>query len=230
MTETRQRVVRRFVQLLVQAALFGALLFACAGTLEYARGWLFIGLFLALVVANGVYVLPRNPDVIAARGATGQQGTRTFDKVLMSLYTVVYLGQLGVAALDAGRLDWSRLGWSWALAGAALMIVADLPVAAAMAVNRNLETTVRIQAERGHQVAASGPYRFVRHPMYVGMLLQLPAASLVLGSAWSLALAGVCAALMVVRTALEDRALRRDLPGYAEYATRTRYRLVPGVW
>ena len=105
-----------------------------------------------------------------------------------------------------------------------------IPIAAAMAVNRNLETTVRIQRERGHQVTTHGAYRLVRHPMYVGMITQLSAVALLLGSGWALVPALGCAIMIVVRTALEDRTLLRDLPGYPEYASATRYRLAPGIW
>jgi protein-S-isoprenylcysteine O-methyltransferase Ste14 len=99
-----------------------------------------------------------------------------------------------------------------------------------MAANRYLETTVRIQEERGHQVVNSGPYRFVRHPMYVGVILQFMALPMVLGSKWAFVPAGVVVLLFVIRTGLEDRTLRNELAGYAQYAESTRYRLLPGVW
>jgi protein-S-isoprenylcysteine O-methyltransferase Ste14 len=89
---------------------------------------------------------------------------------------------------------------------------------------------VRIQEDRGHQVVTGGPYRYVRHPMYVGIILLFPCMALFLGSWWALVPASLIAILMVIRTALEDRTLRAELPGYAEYAQRVRYRLLPGVW
>jgi protein-S-isoprenylcysteine O-methyltransferase Ste14 len=99
-----------------------------------------------------------------------------------------------------------------------------------MAVNRFFEGTVRIQTNREHQVISSGPYRYVRHPGYVGVMLEFIAIPLSLGTlaAWIPALLGV--ALYVLRTAMEDRTLIAELPGYAEYAQRTCYRLLPGVW
>ena len=132
--------------------------------------------------------------------------------------------------LDAVRFGWAPLGWPWAILGALLISASMVPVAGAMAVNRNLEQTVRIQADRGHQVTTTGPYRYVRHPMYAGLLLGLPGTALLLGSAWSLVPAAACGAVLVIRTALEDRTLRRELPGYEEYARHTRFRLVPGLW
>jgi protein-S-isoprenylcysteine O-methyltransferase Ste14 len=99
-----------------------------------------------------------------------------------------------------------------------------------MAVNRHAETTVRIQTDREHTVLATGPYRFVRHPMYVGAMLLYAGSALVLGSFWALVTAGLIAAALVVRTSLEERTLRRELPGYEDFTSRTRYRLIPGVW
>lgn len=222
-------VLNRLSAILLEFTLFGVILFASAGTIAWLNGWSFLGLSILIVMANAAYLLPRNPEVIVERGRR-HTGTRTFDSVIMSVYTAFYLALLVLAGLDAQRWDWAPLGWGWAVAGGAAMCVGAIPMAGAMGANRNLETSVRIQSDRGHEVATGGPYRFVRHPMYVGMLIQLPGMALLLGSAWALVPAFGAAVCMVVRTALEDRTLRRDLPGYREYAERTRYRLVPGVW
>jgi protein-S-isoprenylcysteine O-methyltransferase Ste14 len=111
-----------------------------------------------------------------------------------------------------------------------LHLLGSIPIAGAMATNPHLETTVRIQEDRGHRVSTSGPYRVVRHPMYVGAILQFAGAPLVLGSLWACLPVAAAPVLFIVRTALEDRTLRRELPGYEAYAQRTRYRLLPGVW
>jgi protein-S-isoprenylcysteine O-methyltransferase Ste14 len=100
----------------------------------------------------------------------------------------------------------------------------------AMMVNRHAETTVRIQTDRDHKVVSSGPYRIIRHPMYIGAILMFPGVALILGSILALAMAGVIAILLVGRTALEDHTLRQELLGYKEFTTLTRYRLIPGLW
>jgi protein-S-isoprenylcysteine O-methyltransferase Ste14 len=105
-----------------------------------------------------------------------------------------------------------------------------LPIAAAMATNPYVETTVRIQDERGHVVITSGPYSLVRHPMYVGLVLMIRAWPLIFGSLWCYVPAGLVALLFVFRASHEDRVLHNELAGYAEYARRTRYRMVPGLW
>ena len=99
-----------------------------------------------------------------------------------------------------------------------------------MGVNKFAEPGVRIQTERGHRVVETGPYAYVRHPMYLGMLFLLPGYALALGSYAALIPAGVMAALLIVRTKFEDAMLQAELPGYKEYAQRVRYRLLPGVW
>ena len=96
--------------------------------------------------------------------------------------------------------------------------------------NAHLETYVRIQTERDHRVCDTGPYRFIRHPAYVGLALFFVALPISLGSLWGLVPGTAAVALLIIRTALEDRTLQRELPGYAAYAQRVRFRWIPGVW
>jgi protein-S-isoprenylcysteine O-methyltransferase Ste14 len=100
----------------------------------------------------------------------------------------------------------------------------------AMLANTFLAMVVRIQDERGHQTVSSGPYRYVRHPMYVGILASYGATPLLLGSWLALIPFAIMGALLLLRTSLEDKTLQAELPGYAEYAQRVCYRLLPGVW
>jgi len=135
-----------------------------------------------------------------------------------------------VAGLDAGRFGWSVMPIAVQVAGYIALLFAMAVTYWAMAVNPFLSTIVRIQDDRGQYAVTSGPYRYVRHPMYAMILLMYPGIALLLGSWWALIPAAVIAIVFVIRTALEDQTLQAELPGYAEYAQRTRYRLVPGVW
>lgn len=175
-------------------------------------------------------VLWKNPELVAARGRLHRKEMRTFDKIFMAFYLPAWFALPVVAGLDAVRFGWSSLPWAALWPGVILQLLAIPPVAWAMATNPHLETTVRIQHDRGHKVITSGPYAMVRHPMYVGAILNVVGTPLVLGSPWAYAPAGFALVLFVLRTALEDRTLRRELAGYEEYAQRTRYRLLPGVW
>ena len=174
-------------------------------------------------------VLRTNPEVIAAR-ATRHADTKRFDKVFVALYSPLVFVLPLVAGLDAVRFRWSSLPFATLYAGAVLYVLGTIPAAWAIAVNPYLEQTVRIQTDRGHRVITVGPYRFVRHPLYVGVMLANLAAPLLLGSLWAYVPAAVTVLLFIWRTALEDRTLRKELAGYSEYAQRTRYRLFPGVW
>lgn len=227
--EQRRGVLRRFVQILATNAVAGLVLFGVAGTVRWLGAWLYLVGGVLLSVASGIYVMPRNPEIGVERGRS-HKGTRSFDKVLLGVCTVLLLATYVVAALDARRFRWAPLDPGWAALGLALMALGMIPTSGAMAHNRNLEPTVRVQTERGHQVATTGPYRIVRHPMYVGMITGLAGMPLVLGSAWSAVPVAAQIVCIVVRTKLEDDMLCRDLEGYAEYAARTRFRLIPGVW
>jgi protein-S-isoprenylcysteine O-methyltransferase Ste14 len=132
--------------------------------------------------------------------------------------------------LDAGRFGWSPLPSEALYLGVALTAAGYVMGTWAMAVNVFFEPTVRIQWERHQRVVTSGPYRIVRHPGYVGAILGGLGAPLFLGSAWMFVPTIGALLLFVARTALEDRTLRKELPGYQEYAQRTRYRLLPAVW
>lgn len=220
-------IVKRFTQLAIQLLIIGVILFATAGSLRWVNGWLYFGVAIASLVMTGVWVLPRNPQVIAER-AELHRDTKGFDKVMVLLMTLTTGAIYVVAALDA-RHGWSPLPWGWWVAGAVLNLAATIPSASAMVANPRLATTVRVEAT-GHVIATEGPYRIVRHPFYAGLLLQYPALPLLFGSTWALVPAAASIVVIVVRTFLEDRALRRDLPGYEDYARRTRWRLIPNVW
>lgn len=209
--------------------LFAALLFAPAGRLDWISGWLYLGLVTTNFAINYVYLQRNNPELIVHRMHIGK-GTRSWDKVWLSLFTPVFLSIYAVAGLDAVRYGWSAMPeWLW-LSGLVLFLPGAALFGWAMGVNPFFEKTVRIQRERGHHVIDSGPYRLVRHPGYLGFLGWILATPLLLGSWWAFVPAMLSVAGLAVRTALEDRTLQRSLDGYAEYAGRVRFRLIPGLW
>ncbi len=222
--------LKRVLQVAASTALWLIATFACAGTLRWTRGWICTGVYIAVLTAAGVAVRLRNPVIYEARAKWRHSDTKRFDKVLLSIYLPLTYVQPAVAGLDAVRFRWTSMPFWTVWPGIALFVAAMGLASWVMMVNRFAETTVRIQTDRAHTVVSTGPYRWVRHPMYVGAILMYPATALMLGSMWALAVAGLIAVLMVVRTALEDRTLRRELVGYEEFTTRTRWRLVPGIW
>jgi protein-S-isoprenylcysteine O-methyltransferase Ste14 len=222
-------MLRRIVQLLLANIITGVVLFAAAGTVHWRRGWIYIGLHMAMVAASGILIVRTNPSVIAARGRIHREA-KAFDKVILRIYMLLLPATVVVAGLDAVRYRWAPLPVATIYAGVPLAVLAIVPALWVLMVNPFAEAAVRIQKERGHVVITRGPYRFVRHPMYVGVILTGFAAPLILGSGWAFVPAVATLILFVVRTALEDKTLRTELPGYAEFAEHTRYRLVPGIW
>ncbi|UCH36194.1 MAG: isoprenylcysteine carboxylmethyltransferase family protein [Armatimonadota bacterium] len=213
---------------IVRTSLF-AVLFISAGRIGWTRAWILFGLMLLTVAANLIVILRSNPRLLRER-LKKDEASKSFDRVFMAVAIPVSLAILIVPGLDAVRFGWSSLPLGWLYVGAALHLLGDVPMAWAMATNPYLERTVRIQDDRGHTVITSGPYRMVRHPMYVGLLVMMAGWPLILGSVWTYVPVALLGILVVLRTAFEDRTLREELPGYAEYARRTRHRLLPGVW
>jgi protein-S-isoprenylcysteine O-methyltransferase Ste14 len=205
-------------------------LFLLAGRWDWVQGWVFIGLILMGQTSCALFLRRKSPELLRRRARIGE-GTKPWDKVWLAGFMVLYLAIPCVAALDAGRYGWSRMSPALWPVGAGLYIVFLAFVTWAMAENPFFEKTVRIQHDRNHRVVDTGPYRFLRHPGYTGVILSyiLP-PPLLLGSWWALVPAGVTTGWFVLRTALEDRTLRKELDGYEEYANRVRYRLIPFVW
>ncbi|MCJ7533093.1 MAG: isoprenylcysteine carboxylmethyltransferase family protein [Anaerolineales bacterium] len=142
----------------------------------------------------------------------------------------IYFALPLVAGLDV-RFGWAREpSVAWHVVGAVALAVGLGFTSWAMIANAYFSTAVRIQSDRGHTVCRSGPYRFVRHPGYVGFILQSLSVPFLLGSLWALVPGITAAVLMGIRTSLEDRTLQTELPGYQDYVQEVRHRLVPGIW
>jgi protein-S-isoprenylcysteine O-methyltransferase Ste14 len=204
-------------------------MFVLAGRIDYWQAWVWGGIGIGIGLLSGV-LFRRHSDLIEERVKPGP-GVKWWDILFFAVYIPSLLAILAVASLDVGRFSWSpALPPSVYVVGYCLLLFSyGLPFWA-MRTNRFFSSVVRIQADRGHHVVDKGPYRFVRHPGYVGGLTYGVASAVVLGSLWALIPAGLMAISLMVRTALEDATLRRELSGYTEYAQRVKYRLLPGIW
>jgi protein-S-isoprenylcysteine O-methyltransferase Ste14 len=217
--------IREALGLLVTSAA----LFWSAGRLDWWPAWAVLAVLAGWVTATAIVILRFNPDLLAERLGP-RKGTKSWDTAIMSLLGLTQLARYILAGLD------HRYGWTgdfpFAAQIAALMlcILGYSLFVWAMASNAFFSQIVRIQFERGHTVATGGPYRFVRHPAYAGAILFELAVPILLGSWWALVPSGLSALLLILRTALEDRTLRVELPGYIYYDHRVRYRLLPGIW
>lgn len=224
------KIHKRVAQILLQNILTGVLLFSAAGSLSWLWGWVYMALSLASTVVNAVVLLKYNPEVIAERSAT-KASQKAWDKVLVAIFGFFAVpGTMVVAGLDI-RFGWApfsiaQIHWI----GILIFLLSGALFLWALAVNQYFATDVRIQVERDHKVISRGPYRFVRHPGYVGLMGGLLAQPLLLGALWALIPAGLAMMVLLVRTALEDNTLQSELGGYCEYARQTPYRLFPGIW
>lgn len=213
----------------VGIGLLAVLVFWPAGTTGWLEGWLYIGTAAACLLGLFIYVRRVNPEIVDRRRRIGK-GTKRWDKVLMALLTPVFLGTYVVAGFDAARFEWTQMSVGWWPLGLTLLVLGTALYAWSMGVNPFFEKTVRIQRERNHRVIDTGPYAYVRHPGYLGFFGWSLSAPLLLGSWWAFAPALLTIIGLVVRTALEDRTLRNELTGYKAYASRVRYKLLPGLW
>jgi protein-S-isoprenylcysteine O-methyltransferase Ste14 len=220
-----QIIARVTVGILIILALF----FGPAGTLRWPEAWLFLILYFSSVTGAVVWMKNKAPGLLKER-MSRKKDAKSWDKKIIALYTFLLVALVVVAGLDAVRFAWSRVPLSLK----ALGFLGYVPVMAwlfwVLTQNPFLSDKVRIQADRGHRVCTTGPYRCVRHPMYAGIILLVFCIPLSLGSFYALIPASAIAFLFVLRTSLEDKTLQRELAGYSEYARSVRYRLIPGIW
>ncbi len=206
-----------------------AFIFLLAGRLSYWQGWVF-SIVMVLLVVIQLIVFADKTDLVKERVKPGP-GTKWWDKVFWALYAPLFFAIVIIACLDVGRFEWSpRLPLVVYVISYLAFIFSIYLYSWAMWVNKWFSSTVRIQKDRDQQVVQDGPYRYVRHPGYVGGILMAISTSLVLGSVWGLIPAGFVVILLIIRTYLEDITLQKELPGYAKYTQKVRYRLIPSVW
>ena len=224
MWSTVKRLLLGAASALVQAVV----LFGAAGRLDWALGWAFIGVYAVGGMAIAAFM---EPELIAERVKI-KPDARTWDTMLMGFTKLLSLVLPLVAGLDM-RLGWTQQAYrptAVHLTGLTFTALGQLLSSWAVIANRFFSDVIRIQTDRGHTVVSNGPYRFVRHPGYIGMILYSLAAPFLLDSPWALIPGGLTVLLIIVRTVVEDRTLLAELDGYQEYAQQTRYRLLPGVW
>jgi|SRR5580658_9407715 protein-S-isoprenylcysteine O-methyltransferase Ste14 len=225
------RMTRSVITSVVWFCAMGAALFVPAGTLAWRGGWIFMGEMVLASIASVAWLAKYDPGLLKERlGAPIQKGQTSWDKVLSLALVVFWYGWMVLMALDVKRWHFSAAPDWVTYTGAVLIPLGFLAVLRTFRENSFAAPVVRIQQERGHKVIDTGPYALVRHPMYAGAFLYVLGTPLVLGSWLGLAALPVIMGLLIIRIFIEEAALRKGLPGYAEYATRVRYRLVPGVW
>lgn len=223
---------RAIIAFFLYVALFSFVPLLISGHWDWWQGWAYAIVMVLASLISRILAARQHPNLLAERGRfTNMPDAKVWDKKLAPMVGLIGpILTLIVCGLDA-RFAWSPAFPDWAAPVALVVLVlSDAFASWALVENRFFSGMVRIQTERGHRVVDSGPYHYVRHPGYLGATLTFLSTPILLGSSWALLPTVVTIILMILRTALEDQTLQDELPGYKEYAHRTRYRLFPGIW
>ena len=218
------------IRMAAMAVAFPAALFLPAGTLAWPAAWVFLALFFGFSVALSLWLLRFNPDLLAERlTGIGKADQKGWDKALLLITAIAFFGWLALMGLDA-RFRWSHVPLWLQAVGMLLLLSSFYIFFLTFRQNPFLSPAVRIQRERAQTVVSTGPYRYVRHPMYAGFILFAFGTALTLGSWWGLLGALLLIGIVARRAVLEERTLRDELEGYRVYLTQVRYRLLPYLW
>jgi protein-S-isoprenylcysteine O-methyltransferase Ste14 len=209
--------------------LFFTIIFISAGRIDYWQGLIYVIIGLIMSLLN--YTVLRIDSNLLNERSTPGAGTKRWDKTILGLSFLITISMYVTAGLDSGRYHWSpNFHWSICLLGIILTILGQLLFLVAQKQNKFFSSTVRIQTDRGHIVCETGLYKIVRHPAYMGSIIQSLGFPLLFGSLWSIIPIGLLIILLITRTNLEDKTLRNELKGYLEYSDKTRYKIIPYVW
>ena len=220
-----------FLKSAIWFGLMGVLLFAAAGDWRWPQGWAFVVIFLFGSILLSLWLMRHDPALLAARlGPLSQKGQPLWDKIFLIVFVLVWFGWLALMGLDARRWHSSDMPVWLNYVGGALVILGYLATMRVFRENSFAAPVVRLQSERAQRVIDSGPYSLVRHPMYASALLYLAGMPLLLGSWFGLLTVSLFIAGLAPRAVAEERLLQRELPGYADYMTRVRFRLIPRIW
>jgi protein-S-isoprenylcysteine O-methyltransferase Ste14 len=230
MARASRMIAKLLLQNLIWVAAMGALLLVPAGTLHWPAAWVFLGTIAVLGVGCGLYLAKTDPALLAERMRPMlRRDQPAADKKVMLVFSFVALIWFLAIGLDH-RYHASDIPLALQVLGFAMLLLSTGFIMWVMRENSFAAPVVRLQTERGHRVVSTGPYAWVRHPMYSGTVLFFVGAPLLLGSWWGVVMSPLFILLFAIRAKIEEHALIAGLPGYADYTSRVRYRLIPGLW
>jgi protein-S-isoprenylcysteine O-methyltransferase Ste14 len=219
---------KAWIALLLLFLVMAALLFIPPWTLDYWQAWMFLAVYFAASAAITLYLMKKDPQLLARRTSGGPAAEKLpAQRIIMSLTSLGFIGLLVIPALDR-RFGWSHMPPWVALAGDVLVGLGFLGVF--FVFRENSFTSATIELAPDQKVISTGPYALVRHPMYAAALVMLLGIPIALGSMWGVLVIVAIMPALIWRLLDEEKFLAKNLPGYREYQTRVRYRLIPGVW
>jgi protein-S-isoprenylcysteine O-methyltransferase Ste14 len=217
-------------QLVIMFLIFALLLFLSAGTIAWLAGWIYLILFFGFTIALSLWLLKYNPGLLKERMTMFRADQKGWDKIFFALMEICFMAWLVLMPLDAVRFRWSHMPIWLQVVGAIILIISFILFFLTFRENSYLSPMVRIQKDRGQTVVSTGPYHYVRHPMYAAILLFIPGTALLLGSWYGLLVGLIIVGMVARRAVLEERTLRGELKGYDAYMAQVKYRFVPHVW
>ena len=217
-------------QIAILFLVIAAVLFLPAGTIAWRSGWIFLVLFSGFVVAITVWLYGHDPGLLQERMTVFKPDQEAWDKVLYVLLEVLFFAWLGLMPLDAARFHWSQMPVLLQVVGAIVLLCSFYLFFLTFRENPYLSSAIRIQKERGQTVISTGPYHYVRHPMYSAFIPFVFGTALLLGSWYGVLLGPILVVIVARRALLEERMLRKGLKGYDIYMVQVKYRLIPRVW
>ena len=221
-------VTELVIRLIVTMGVFGLFLFLPAGTIDWAVAWVYLVLLFSFTIGISIWLSRYNPELLSERvSGLGRSGHKRWDKIFLLILLPVFVGWYVVMALDAVRFLWSAIPDWLQWIGAGVLLTSFYIFYLTFRENAYLSPAVRIQTDRGQTVVTTGPYKYVRHPMYAGFILFTLGTALLLGSVFGLIGAMVLNALIAWRALREEQVLKSELPGYSEYMTKVKHRFVP---
>jgi protein-S-isoprenylcysteine O-methyltransferase Ste14 len=211
-------------------AIMSAAFFGSAGTLDWPEAWIYMILQYSFSMMLGIWLKKHNPSLLRDRMAFLKPTAKAWDKVILLISTIAFIPYLILPGLDAVRFQWSSVPLLVKAVGFIGIILSFMLVFWVMRENTFLSRIVEIQKEKGHRVITTGPYQYVRHPMYFGVIVLFFSIPVALGSLLGLIPSGALTLLILIRTVLEDKTLREELEGYNSYTEKVRYKIIPGIW
>ncbi|QBD78876.1 isoprenylcysteine carboxylmethyltransferase family protein [Ktedonosporobacter rubrisoli] len=223
-------LLKAIVSIIISFLLLALALFLPAGTLLWPAGWIFLILLFGFTLLNIGMLFTSSPGLLQERLSLSQPNQKTWDRVFTPLFYLLCLAWTILMPLDAVRFHWSYVPLFLQIIGAIALIGSFPLMLLTFRENTFLSPAVRIQEERGHTVISTGPYHYVRHPLYAGALLLFLGTPLLLGSWYGELFALILIAGMAARAILEERVLCEELPGYKAYMAQVKYRFIPYIW
>jgi protein-S-isoprenylcysteine O-methyltransferase Ste14 len=221
--------VTKIIKGVVTVLFLLALLFVPAGTLNWPEAWVFLIFYFLFVSGAVIWMKKNDPDLLRERTKI-KKDVKGWDKNIMRAYTSILIILVAVTGFDSVRFRWSQVPFALKTIGFLVIMLSAGMFLWVMKENTYLSNMVRIQKDRQQKVCTTGPYKYIRHPMYLGIILFMLFFPVYLGSFYALIPGLIIVILFILRTSLEDKTLQKELPGYQEYAKKVRYKLIPKVW